>query len=61
MKIKFEFYNPFTEESCEEITITCSSWDEMMKFGENHADTLMILFDLEEVAWCYTVLQDKIS
>lgn len=57
IKIKFEFYMP------DEITITYdeviaefSSRKGVLKFGEQHADTLMKLHNLEEIAWCYTVL-----
>lgn len=57
IKVRFEFYMP------DEITITYDevtaefpSLEVALKFGEQHADTLMKIYKLEEIAWCSTVL-----
>lgn len=57
IKVKFEFYMPDEMTiTYDEVTAEFSSWQGVMKFGEQHADTLMKFHNLEEVAWCYTVL-----
>ena len=57
IKIKFEFYmlNEITI-TYDEVIAEFSSWKGVLKFGDQHADTLMKLHNLEEIAWCYTVL-----
>lgn len=64
MKIKFEFFRPDEIEigkTYEEVIIDFTSWNAIMKFGEQHSQSLMEILNLEEIAWCYTVLLDKES
>lgn len=56
MKIKFEFYNPNDMSLIETITTDWVSWNQVMKFGEIHSQSLMITLNLNSVVWDYIVL-----
>lgn len=56
MKIKFEFYNPNDMSLIEIITTNWVSWNQVMKFGEIHSQSLMIALNLNSVVWDYIVL-----
>ena len=56
MKIKFEFYDPNDMSLIETITTNWVSWNQVMKFGEIHSQSLMITLNLNNVVWDYIVL-----
>ena len=56
MKIKFEFYDPNDMSLIETITTNWVSWNQVMKFGEIHSQSLIITLNLNNVVWDYIVL-----
>lgn len=51
IKQKLIFRNEETYEVLEEIVTEFPSWNAMMKFADQHCDTLMMIYNLETILW----------
>ena len=51
IKQRLIFRNEETYEVLEEIVAEFSSWNAMMKFADQHCDTLMRIYNLETILW----------
>ena len=58
LKVKFTYFdvdNP--KKVYETLTGEFLTWGAVMKFGQDHADSLMEFFDLEEIGWDYNTFE----
>lgn len=62
LKVKFTYFdidNP--KKIYETLTGEFPTWDSVIKFGQDHADSLMKFFGLEEICWDYNTFEMRIK